>query len=137
MGALPPGWSLPELTPVNRMWFTSGEVAIQACSACGALQHPPEEVCHGCGSMELGTRTLAPRGTVHSHTVVHYAANRQLADAVPYTVVLVALDDAPHLRVLADLVDGGSVGIGTSVEATWTEHVADDDLIRLLHWRRA
>ena len=84
MGALPEGWALPELTAANRTWFTSGEVAIQCCSHCGVLQHPPEEICHRCGSMDLGTRTLAPRGTIHSHTVVHYAANRQLADAVPF-----------------------------------------------------
>ncbi len=42
-------------------------------------------------------------GTVHSYTVVHYAANRALADAVPYTVVLVSLDDAPHLRVVGNI----------------------------------
>jgi uncharacterized OB-fold protein len=88
--------------------------------------------------MDLGSRTLAPRGTVHSHTVVHYAANRHLAGSVPYTVVLVALDEAPGIRVLADLVGGGPVEIGTPVEATWTEHAVDDgDVIRLLHWRRA
>ena len=138
MGALPPDWALPELSPVNRTWFTSGEIAIQCCTDCAVLQHPPEEICHRCGSMDLGTRVLAPRGTVHSHTVVHYAANRQLADAVPYTVVLVSLDDTPDLRVLADLVDGGPIAIGAPVEATWTDHVADDgDLIRLLHWRRS
>ena len=136
MGALPPGWALPELTPENRAWFTSGEVAVQCCAGCGALQHPPEEVCHRCGASVFGTRTLAPRGTVHSHTVVHYAATAGLATAVPYTVVLVALDDAPGIRVLADLVGGGPVSIGMPVEATWDEHPVDDgDVIRLLHWR--
>jgi len=138
MAALPADWGVPELDTTNRAWFTSGALAVQQCSTCAVLQHPPEEVCHQCGGTSFDVNVVAPRGTVHSYTVVHYAANRALVDAVPYTVVLVSLDDAPDLRVLADLVDGGPIAIGAPVEATWTDHVADDgDLIRLLHWRRS
>ena len=61
--------------------------------------------------------TLAPTGTVSSYTVVHYAANRALADAVPYTVVLVSLDEAPHIRVVGNL-DGDDVHIGMPVVPT-------------------
>ncbi len=79
---------------------------------------------------------LAPRGTVHSYTVVHYAANRALADAVPYTVVLVSLDDAPHLRVVGNI--DGPVHIGMAVVPYWEERTADDGTVVLLpQWRAA
>ena len=60
MSALPEGWTLPVLTPFNRDWFTTGEIAIQECEACATLQHPPEEICHACGSMTpLRVRKMA------------------------------------------------------------------------------
>ena len=134
MGALPRDWGIPELTPTNTAWFTSGALAIQRCTACATLQHPPEEVCHACGAMDFDVEVLAPRGTVHSFTVVHYPANPALADAVPYTVVLVSLDEAPHLRVVGNLE--GEARIGMPVVPFWEERAADDGtVIRLPQWR--
>lgn len=136
MGSLPVDWGLPELTPTNEAWFTSGALVIQRCASCSALQHPPEEVCHACGGASFDTKVLSPRGTVHSYTVVHYPANPALADAVPYTVVLVSLDDAPHLRVVGDIE--GPVEIGMAVVPWWDERAAaDGTVIRLPRWRRA
>jgi uncharacterized OB-fold protein len=136
MGDLPADWCLPVLTPTNRAWFTSGALAIQRCASCATLQHPPEEVCHACGAMDFETQELAPRGTVHSYTVVHYAASPALRHAVPYTVVLVSLDAAPQLRVVGNL--RGPVRIGMPVVATWEERTAEDGTtIRLPQWRAA
>ena len=70
-----PEWSLPALDAFNRDWFTSGRIAVQQCSACATLQHPPEEICAACGSTTFTSRTLAPTGTVYSFTIVHHAAN--------------------------------------------------------------
>jgi len=134
---MPDGWTLPAITPFNEAWFTSGALAVQRCTTCATLQHPPEEICHVCGAMSFDTVTLAPRGTVASYTVVHYAAHRSLAEAVPYTVVLVSLDDAPDLRVVGNL-DGDDVHIGMAVVPYWDERVADDGtVVRLPQWQRA
>jgi uncharacterized OB-fold protein len=136
MAALPADWGVPELDTTNRAWFTSGALAVQQCATCGVLQHPPEEVCHQCGGTSFDVNVLAPRGRVHSYTVVHYAANRALVDAVPYTVVLVSLDDAPHLRVVGNIE--GDVEIGMPVVPYWEERTAEDGTVVLLpQWRKA
>lgn len=138
MPGLPDEWTVPTLTPLNEAWFTAGVLAIQCCRSCESLQHPPEDVCHACGSMDFQTRTLAPRGTIASFTVVHYPASPALADAVPYTVVLVSLDDAPHLRVVGNLDGDLHPYIGMPVVAYWDERTAEDGtVIRLPQWRRA
>ena len=140
MAVFPDDWALPQLTPFNAAWFTSGAVAVQRCTACETLQHPPEEICHACGGMAFDTVTLSPNGTVHSYTVVHYAANPALAEAVPYIVVLVSLDEAPELRVVGNLLDAdrGDLRIGMPVVADWDERVADDGTSILLpQWRPA
>ena len=77
---------------------------------------------------------LAPRGTIHSYTVVHYPANPALAESVPYTVALVSLDDAPQIRVVGDVQ--GEVEIGVPVAAWWDDHETEDGtVIRLPRWR--
>jgi len=76
-------------------------------------------------------------GTVFSYTVCHYAANSALTESVPYTVVLVSLDDAPSIRVVGNL-DGTDVTIGMPVVATWEERTAEDGTVILLpQWVRA
>ena len=136
MAALPEGWALPALTPFNQAWFTSGAIVVQRCTSCARLQHPPEEVCAACGAMAFDHADVGPTGTVHSFTVVHYAAHAALADSVPYTVVLVSLDGAPHVRVVGNL-DGDDVEIGLAVVATWDPRTADDGTeILLPQWRR-
>ena len=96
-GMPPSNWATPEITPLNRAWFTSGTLAVQRCAVCGARQHPPEEVCHRCAGTDFTYPPVAPRGTVHSFTVVHYAPSAALADSVPYAVVLVSLDELPEV----------------------------------------
>jgi uncharacterized protein len=138
MSVLPQDWALPALTPFNEAWFTSGALVVQRCTSCGTLQHPPEEICHVCGGMTFDGATLAPTGTVYSYTVAHYAANKALADSLPYTVVLVSLDDAPQIRVIGNLIGGTDVQIGMPVVAEWDEHTADDGTTILLpQWRAA
>ncbi|MET0886230.1 MAG: zinc ribbon domain-containing protein [Mycetocola sp.] len=52
-------------------------LALQQCAACNALQHPPEEICHVCGSFRFLTRTVAPTGTVYSYTILSWGALTQ------------------------------------------------------------
>ncbi len=138
-GAMPEGWTLPVVTPFNHDWFTSGEIAIQTCLACGTLQHPPEEICHVCGSMAFTSTVLPGAGTVYSFTVVHHSVSTALDASVPYVVVLVSLDAAPHLRVVGNLLDApvDDVSIGMAVEAVWLERITEDGTKVLLpQWRR-
>jgi uncharacterized protein len=138
-GVLPRDWALPAIDRTNRAWFTSGALALQECAACHGLQHPPEEICHVCGSMEFVSRTVAPTGTVYSYTIVHHAVHPALESSVPYAVVLVALDDEPQVRVVGNLLDVAmsDVEIGLPVEAVWEERPTEDGVVVLLpQWRR-
>ena len=139
-GPLPADWTLPRLNKFNAGWFSSGAVRIQTCTSCDARQHPPEQICHRCGSMTFGSTDLGPGGTVHSYTVAHYAVNPALADSVPYAVVLVALDDDPDIRIIGNVlgVDPAEVHIGMKVTATWVEAGAPapdgEGAVQLIQW---
>src|SRR6185295_13554780 len=102
---LPGGWTLPALTDENRAFFTSGELRLQHCRACGAVQHPPADVCSTCQGLELDDVPAEPVGSVASYTIVHHPLHPMLKDAVPYNVVIVSLRDHPELRIVGNLVD--------------------------------
>ena len=128
----------PTLSDSNRAWFTGGALRIQRCGACDTAQHPPEELCHACGSMELTTRDVAPTGTVVSFTVVHHPPHPALAAAVPYTIILVSPDDEPDLRIVGNLdADAGRARIGLRVVAFWEEWTVEDETILVPQWRPA
>jgi uncharacterized protein len=138
-GPLPDDWVMPLVDDTNREWFTSGTIALQQCDDCQTLQHPPEEICHVCGSMAFSAQVVEPNGTVHSYTIVHHSVHPALDAAVPYAVVLIALDAAPQLRVVGNLlgVPVEEVVIGMPVTATWEELVGVDGTALLLpQWQR-
>jgi uncharacterized OB-fold protein len=133
------GWTVPVVNATNRSWFTSGALTLQQCDDCGVVQHPPEEVCHACGGMVFSSKVVRPSGTVHSYTVVHHSVHPALDGFVPYTVVLVALDDEPGVRVVGNLLDVpvDEVAIGMPVVATWEELAGEDGTVVLLpQWQR-
>jgi len=134
-------WLLPALDDRNRAWFTSGELSLQQCRRCERVQFPPEDVCRACGSFELAARAIAGRGEVASVAVVHHAVHPALRSRVPYAVVLVALDDAPHVRLLGNVLNRapGDVAIGARVRVVF-EEVKDPEsgeALRIPQWEVA
>ena len=131
---MPDGWILPAIEPLTEAFFTSGRMLLQHCTSCDYIQHPPEDVCHRCQGMEFDTREFGSMGTIYSYTVVRHAVDPMLAEEVPYTVVLVALDEVPHVRVVGNLrnCQPDNVHIGMRVEAVWSEVTDPDSEICLL-----
>lgn len=138
---MPDDWTLPAIEPRTEAFFTSGRMLLQHCTACDAIQHPPEDVCYSCQGMEFDSREVSNLGTVYSFTVIPHAIVPQLAERVPYTVLLVSLDEAPHVRVVGNYLgnDPDDVQIGMAVRAVWEE--IDDPVsgrtLRLPQWERA
>lgn len=135
---MPEAWPLPALNENTRPFFTSGRILIQTCAECGGAQHPPEDVCRRCQAMRFDYREHSARGTVYSHAEVEHPVHPLLVDAVPYALVLVALDDAPEIRIVGNLVPeaGSSLRVGMPVRAVWTEVTQEEsgEVYRLPQW---
>ena len=134
-------WLLPALDERNRAWFTSGELRLQQCQRCERVQFPPEDVCRACGSFELGTTTRAGRGVVESVAVIHHAVHPALKSRVPYAVVLVALDDAPHVRLLGNVLNRrpDEIAIGARVRIVFENAVEPEsgEALQIPQWEIA
>ena len=87
---------LPELTPANEWFWTSGadgRLRIQRCDDCAALVHPPVPICPACRS-----RSWQPAPVSGRATVVGFTVNAQPwlpGFDPPYVIANVALAEDP------------------------------------------
>src|SRR4051812_18539338 len=101
---MPQSWTLPALTEHNEAFFTSGSLKVQRCTDCGRVQHPPGEVCSTCQSFSFEYVDAAPTGVVESYSIVHHAVNPLLREHLPYNVVVVVLDEHPHVHIVGNVI---------------------------------
>ncbi len=109
---------LPELTPANEWFWTSGAdgtLRIQGCDDCGQLVQPPVPICPYCRSRSSKPTAVSGRGTIVGYTV---NAHRWLPDFdPPYVIANVALAEDPRVHLTTNIVgcDPSEVGIGQEV----------------------
>jgi hypothetical protein len=103
------------------------ELVIQRCTACATFRHPPEPCCPRCRSFAFAWQPVSGRGRIFSYATVHRAFLPALEPHLPFTVVVVTLDDAPGVRMVSNLVDTepGAARIDLEVEVVWDDVAAD------------
>jgi uncharacterized OB-fold protein len=98
-----------------------GYLAIRVCASCGAVLHLPRAYCHRCGTWSEQWKRVRGRGRLASWTTVEHQVHP--AFPVPYTVVLVELDDAPGTRLVGSLPGAPELFADQPMEV-WFEEVA-------------
>lgn len=95
------------------------ELVVRSCLDCGSDLHFPRAYCKHCGSWNTIWRTIQETGRLYSWTV----SGRQVHPAfpVPYTIVLVELDDAPAARLLGYLAGAPALRAGLPMTVDWQE----------------
>ena len=129
-----PGRLLPETGDHDTGGFFAAaareELAICACAACGDILHPPRAYCARCGSWDTVWQTVAGQGRLYSWSTVQHQVHR--AFPVPYTIMLVELEDAPEVRLIGYLPGRPELTAGMPMRV-WFEPV-DHDGTRLPQW---
>ena len=73
-----------------------GNIALQRCSACGAVQYPPREMCSRCLCDRLGWQVAAVvSGSLLSRTVLHHSNAARFRSRLPMRIGLVRQDAGP------------------------------------------
>lgn len=98
-----------------------GVLAIRICNGCGAVLHMPRAFCHRCRSWDGRWQSVNGTGTVYSWTVVDHQVHPEFP--VPYTVVLIELDDVPA-RLVGHLSGTPEVHVGQPMRV-WFEKLPD------------
>jgi uncharacterized protein len=125
----------PPVTPrgEEKIYFERlklNELVYHSCENCQQVLFPLRQVCTGCASESLILKVSSGRGSVHSFTTQYRASHPFFADSVPFTLLLVDLEEG--FRVLANLVDAGEsdITIGSPVEAIFDHSEEDLSVLR-------
>ncbi len=92
----------PKPSPVglNAEWYgflARGELRFQRCDGCGTWRHPPRVLCAACGSPRWAWRESSRRGSVFTWTITHRPLHPEFAAHVPYSVLVVELEEGPRI----------------------------------------
>ena len=96
---------LPQLTPANEWFWTSGadgHLRIQHCSVCNEYVHPPVPVCPRCRSKDWEPSVVSGRATVVGVTVNHQQWHPDFPP--PYVIAIVALAEDASVRLTTNIV---------------------------------
>lgn len=102
-----------------------GELLMQHCLACAAVQYYQQTLCRACGSDQLEHRPASGRGRVHSFSVVHRAPGPAFKADTPYAVLLVELEEGPRMMSALTGADPDCVDFDMEVELVCVP-VSDD-----------
>jgi uncharacterized protein len=111
----------------------AGELRLQVCGACGKVRHYPRLLCDGCYSTAVEWRAASGRGRIHSWTVAHHPYHPAFITEVPYTLVLVDLEEGPRAvgrwqgqeLAIGQAVRGRFVACEGSVDLTFESMIGD------------
>jgi len=110
---------VPEPTAVSAPFWDATRrrvLAMQRCDVCARLVWYPRFLCPHCGGSSLRWEELSGNGVVYAVSVHHRAPLPALADKVPYSVVLVDLDEG--VRLMSN-VFGRAPTVGDPVAVAW------------------
>ncbi|MFC4463448.1 Zn-ribbon domain-containing OB-fold protein [Streptomyces xiangluensis] len=115
-----PGERLSLLSPVldddgAPFWeyAAQGELRVQACADCGELRFPPRPCCPHCQSFASEWRLMSGKGRIWSYVVPHPPLLPAYAELAPYNVIVVELAEAPHIRLVGNLLSGADAPLGS------------------------
>ena len=104
-------------------WDAAGghRLVIQRCASCSKWIWQPKPLCPFCGDADPQWTEVSGAGSVKSWTVIHPPVLPAWADDVPFTVLLVELDEG--VRMVGRLVDAGAgdLRMGRRVALRWRE----------------
>jgi uncharacterized OB-fold protein len=128
---------IPRVTPELAPFFAAAkrhQLVVQRCASCGLLRFPPRELCSRCWSRDADWTPVSGRGEVFSFYWMHQVYHPGFAADVPYAVVVVQLEEGPHLVSNVVGCTHEQLRIGMPVVATFDEV---SDTVALPKFRRA
>jgi uncharacterized OB-fold protein len=116
--------ALPQLQGLTREfydWCGKGELRFQRCASCRAWRHVPREMCPRCGSFDWGWAPSTGHGTVYSWTTIERPMHPAFADAVPYAVVVIEMDEGVRLASRVVDRDPRELSVGLTVTVVFDQ----------------
>jgi uncharacterized protein len=110
------------------------ELHFQRCTECGTWRHIPRDMCAKCGSFKWEWARSSGKGRLFSWTTATQPMMPQFADHVPYSPVIVELDEGVRMVTWLTGVKPDELKLDMPVEVAFDDVTPD---ISLPKFRRA
>jgi len=113
------GRPLPLITEISRPFFDAAreqKLVMQRCPRDGFFFYPRAR-CPHCLQADWAWQEAQPTGAIHSFSVERMGQDPGQRGRVPFTIVLVDLDDGP--RMIGNMEGEPDVRVGQRVEVTF------------------
>jgi uncharacterized OB-fold protein len=109
-------------------------VRVQRCDDCSTFRFPPREICDRCQGRLSTWVACSGRAHLVSWIVTHQAFGQAFRESVPYTVLLVRLDEQEDILLYGNLRDASpeELSIGMALDPVYEDGAGG---VTLLHWR--
>lgn len=104
--------------------LAEGRLELLHCRDCGHWTWPARPICSCCQGENLTWEQVSGAGEVHSWIVTHQPYGPAFVDRVPFTVVLVRLDEQPDILIPGLFVSEAKLHQGVRVDVV-PERVTD------------
>jgi uncharacterized OB-fold protein len=126
---------LPQGDPETQPYWDAlkeHELKIQRCTDCSALRFPPQKTCIKCLGENVEWEKLSGRGTLYTYIIVTQPVLPQWREDVPYNIIQVALEEAPHIQVIGNAIgiDNSALKVGMPLEAVFDDATPEDTILR-------
>lgn len=118
---------VPHPSPESQPYWdgaAEGKLRLQRCTACGKLRNYPQLVCTDCYSLGVEWIEVSGRGAVHSWTVAHHAFLPAFKADLPYTLVIVDLEEGPRMMGRLDRSGQTELRVGLPVRISFERNEA-------------
>jgi uncharacterized protein len=113
---------------------TEHELRFQRCTDCRTWRHIPRDMCANCGSFAWEWARSSGKGTVFSWTTATQPMMPQFADKVPYSPVIVELEEGVRMVTWLTDVKPDELKLGMPVVLTFNDLTSE---VSLPMFRRA
>ena len=113
---LPAPLDTPKIVTEFRAGLAAGELLIQNCADCGQPNMWPRYACPHCQSENLGWKSSAGKGILHSFCVLRQGAPEGFEEDLPYAIGVVKLDEGVQI----------AVRLVPTVPEDWSAYQCDD-----------
>lgn len=117
--------SLPRLRDPMAVQFyrhcKNHELRFQRCTDCHAWRHVPRDLCAKCGSFNWEWAKSTGKGKVFSWTTAMQPMLPSFADAVPYSPIVIEMDEGVRLVSWLTDVANDDLKLGLPVEVVFED----------------
>ena len=105
-----------------------GELVLQRCRKCSLVQHRPRGICAHClESDNLEHFVASGSGEVYTFTVTEQNQAKGFAEACPYVMAYVTLEEGPRILTVITNSSPDDVTVGAQVRVSFVDQERDDD----------